>query len=58
MLQFILVSVMGLAAVSYLGWLVYQSFASESCESGCGKCGTLDIKAILKSVEEKKKASS
>lgn len=54
MVQSIIIGALSLAAAVYLGWLVYRSFTSSACESGCGKCGALDVKSILKSIEEKK----
>lgn len=54
MFQYVLIGLLGLSAVGYLGWLVFKSFTSTECESGCGKCGTLDVKAIQKSIEKKK----
>jgi len=53
MIQFILVGLLVLTAVGYLGWMIYKSFTSSECESGCGKCGTLDVKAIQKSIAKK-----
>jgi len=54
MIQYILVGLLGLAAVGYLSWIIFRSFTSSECESGCGKCGALDVKAIQKSIEKKK----
>jgi len=55
MLQIILIGVLLSGAAIYLGWLVYRSFTASSCESGCGKCGTINVESILKSIEEKKR---
>ncbi|MFZ1808372.1 MAG: FeoB-associated Cys-rich membrane protein [Cyclobacteriaceae bacterium] len=54
MIQSILVGILVIAAVSYLGWMIYKSFTSTECESGCGSCGALDIKAIQKTIAKKK----
>ncbi|MEQ9593735.1 MAG: hypothetical protein RLN86_14110 [Cyclobacteriaceae bacterium] len=37
----------------YLGRLVYRSFTSTSCASGCGSCNSIDVDAIMKKMKEK-----
>ncbi|MEQ8424475.1 MAG: hypothetical protein RIA63_07180 [Cyclobacteriaceae bacterium] len=54
MFQSILVGSLLLGAAIYLGRLIYRSFTVSSCESGCGKCATLDVNSILKSIDKKK----
>jgi hypothetical protein len=54
MFQSIVVAIIFVAAVSYIGWIVYRSFQSESaCASGCGKCGAVDFKKIEQQLKEK-----
>lgn len=54
MVQYILIGLLAIGAVAYLGWMIFKSFTSTDCKSGCGSCGALDVKAIQKSIEEKK----
>jgi hypothetical protein len=54
MIQYILVGLLVIAALAYLGWMIFESFTSTDCKSGCGSCSTLDIKAIQKSIAKKK----
>ncbi|MEP2670612.1 MAG: FeoB-associated Cys-rich membrane protein [Cyclobacteriaceae bacterium] len=54
MVQYILIGLLVLGALAYLGWMIYTSFTSAECKSGCGSCSTLDIKAIQKSIAKKK----
>jgi hypothetical protein len=43
MLQEILIALIFIAAVFYLGRLIYKNFRSETaCSSGCGKCSVVD----------------
>jgi hypothetical protein len=52
MIQQILIGLLFLGAAIYLGRLVYRSFqAKNACESGCGKCGAIDLKKIEKDLE-------
>jgi hypothetical protein len=54
MIQQILVLVIFLAAVGYVGWLVYKSFKARSaCTTGCGKCGAVDFEKIEKQLRQK-----
>lgn len=54
-LQEILLVVVFVAALSYLGFIVYKSFQAKSgCASGCGKCGAVDFAKIEKQLKEKK----
>jgi bacterioferritin-associated ferredoxin len=53
--QEILLVVVFVAALAYLGFIVYKSFQSKSgCASGCGKCGAVDFAKIEKQLKEKK----
>lgn len=57
MLQEILVVLLFVAALSYLGWLVYHNFTSDSaCPKGCGSCSTVDFKKIEREIRERKRA--
>lgn len=57
MIQGILIGLLALGAVLYLGWMIFKSFSSSECKSGCGTCGTLDIKAIQKAVDKKRESA-
>ena len=54
MIQTILIGAFALAAVVYLGRLVYRSFTSATCETGCSGCSAVDVNTILDSIEKKK----
>ncbi len=56
MLQYIIIGLLLIGAAIYLGRLVYLSFTSKECQSGCGSCGAIDVKAALKSIEKKNMA--
>ena len=54
MLQQILVLLIFVAAIAYIGRLVYKSFqAKTGCDSGCGKCGAVDFAKIEAELREK-----
>jgi hypothetical protein len=54
MIQQIIVIGLFVGAAAYLGRLLYRSFqAKNACESGCGKCGTLELEKIEKSLKSK-----
>ncbi|HEX5170516.1 MAG TPA: FeoB-associated Cys-rich membrane protein [Cyclobacteriaceae bacterium] len=54
-MQQILVMLIFAGAVAYIGKVIYDHLTAKSgCASGCGKCGSLDIKKI----EEQFKAKS
>ena len=49
--QPLLVTILFLAAVAYLGRLVYQSFKGKAhCASGCNACSSFDPDKVLKKV--------
>jgi len=53
--QQILLALFFLAAVYYLGSIIYKSFQAKSgCASGCGKCGAVDFAKIEQQIKEKK----
>lgn len=54
MIQSILTGALALIAVVYLMRLVYRSFTSSTCETGCSGCSAVDVNAILDSIEKKK----
>jgi hypothetical protein len=54
MIQQLIVIVIFVAAVAYIGRLIYKSFQAKSaCDSGCGKCGAVDFNKIEKQLKEK-----
>ncbi|MBP9927533.1 MAG: FeoB-associated Cys-rich membrane protein [Cyclobacteriaceae bacterium] len=53
MFQQVLISILFLGAAFYVGRLAYRSFqAKNACQSGCGKCGALDLKKIEKKLQK------
>lgn len=42
-----------LAALAYLGRMIYRSFRAKSCATGCGKCGAVDFNKIEKELNAK-----
>jgi hypothetical protein len=47
MMQEIIIGLIFIAALIYVGNLVYKSFqAKHACSSGCGKCGAVEIAKI------------
>ncbi len=38
MAQSIIIAVLFLAALGYLGYIIFKSFTSKECTSGCGTC--------------------
>jgi hypothetical protein len=55
LLQQILLSLIFLAAVVYIGLIVYKAFQAKSgCASGCGKCGAIDFSKIEQQIKERK----
>jgi hypothetical protein len=54
MIQHIIIGLVFMAAVAYLGRLVYRSFKSGSeCATGCGKCSAVDFNKLEKQLKEK-----
>ena len=51
--QHIVIALLFLTALAYLGYIVYKSFSSSGCPSGCGSCG-LDMNKIRKELEKKR----
>jgi len=53
MVQTIIIALLSALSAIYLGRIVYRSFTSNSCESGCGSCNSIDVDAIMKKIKEK-----
>jgi len=54
MVQQIIVLVAFIAAVVYVGRMVYKSFsANQGCSTGCGKCGAVDFETVEKQIRQK-----
>jgi hypothetical protein len=54
MFQSILVGLIFIAAVLYIGRLIFRSFRADSaCSSGCGKCAAIDFKKLEAQLKEK-----
>lgn len=48
-IQEIIIGLIFLAAIGYVGRLLYRSFqAKNACSSGCGKCAATDLEKIDK----------
>jgi hypothetical protein len=52
MIQNLIVLLIFLAALAYLGRMLYRSFQEKSCASGCGKCG-VDFSKLEKQIQKK-----
>jgi hypothetical protein len=49
MVQTIIIGVLIIAALAYLGRMVYRSFQGKAhCDTGCGKCGEIKADAPKK----------
>ena len=47
MIQDVLIAVLFLAAMFYIGRMIYKNFTAKSgCTTGCAKCGALDLDKI------------
>ena len=58
MLQSILVAVLLAAALFFLGRRAWQAFFAKSaagCAKGCGACGTLDVDALQRTIEARRR---
>ncbi|WP_242921811.1 hypothetical protein [Pontibacter liquoris] len=54
MAQHIFILLLFLAALVYMGRLVYRSFSLKgNCVSGCSGCATIDFNKIQKDLEKK-----
>ena len=52
MSQELVIAVLFIAALAYLGYIIYQSFKERTgCSSGCGSCG-IDFSEIRKHLEK------
>ena len=53
MIQNVLVGLIFIAAILYVGRLIYDSFRSRnSCPTGCGKCAAVDFKKLEQQLKE------
>ena len=56
--QEIIVALIFLAALAYLGRMVYRNFTSDTgCPKGCGSCSTIDFKKIEQQIRERERVS-
>jgi hypothetical protein len=53
MFQQVVIILLFAAALLYLGRMIYRSFQSKSCATGCGKCGAVDFDKIEKQLNTK-----
>jgi hypothetical protein len=54
MFQQVLIVVLFTGSALYVSWLAYRAFtAKNACQSGCAKCGALDLEKIEKSLKSK-----
>lgn len=53
MIQLVIIAILFLAALGYLGRMIYKNFRTDAgCSSGCTSCG-IDISKIRKELEQK-----
>jgi hypothetical protein len=54
MIQTIIVVLLFVAAIAYIGKMIYNHFTmKENCATGCGKCNAVDFSKIEKQLKEK-----
>jgi hypothetical protein len=53
MFQQVIIIVLFAASLAYLGRMIYRSFQSKSCATGCGKCNAVDFEKIEKELHTK-----
>jgi len=54
MIQQLIVGLFFIAAVIYIGRLLFRAFQGKSdCASGCGKCNAVDFSKLEKQLKEK-----
>ncbi|HYC86356.1 MAG TPA: FeoB-associated Cys-rich membrane protein [Chryseosolibacter sp.] len=54
MFQQIVVLLAFAASVFYLARIAYKAFRTkQGCDTGCGKCGAVDLEAIAQKIREK-----
>jgi hypothetical protein len=54
MLQQIIIGFVFLAALGYVGRLIYRSFqAKHACSTGCAKCSAVDVEKIERQLESR-----
>jgi hypothetical protein len=54
MIQNIIVGLLFASALFYVGRMIYRNFTAKSaCDSGCGKCSTIDVDKIEKQLKKK-----
>ncbi len=52
-MQQAIIIILFIGALIYLGRMIYRSFQSKSCATGCGKCGAVDFDKIEKQLNKK-----
>jgi hypothetical protein len=50
--QQVIIAILFIAAVAYLGYLVFKNFRASGCRSGCGPCG-IDFNKTQKNLQKK-----
>ena len=50
--QHIIILILFIAAVGYLGYMIFKNFRASGCPSGCGSCG-IDFAKIQKELQER-----
>jgi len=50
--QQVIIALLFLAALAYLGYIIFRSFQDSGCSSGCNSCG-IDLNKIRKELEKK-----
>lgn len=53
MFQQVIIILLFVAALAYLGRMLFRAFDAKSCATGCGKCGAVDFDKIEKQINAK-----
>lgn len=48
MVEQVIIILLFMGALAYLGRMIYRSFQSKSCATGCGKCSAVDFTKLEK----------
>ena len=51
--QQVIIILLFVAALAYLGRMLFRAFHAKSCATGCGKCGAVDFDKIEKQINAK-----
>ncbi len=56
MIQEIIIALIFLAALAYIGKIIYRSFKPKNgvCDKGCGSCSAIDFKKLEQQIKKDK----